>query len=213
MFRNYFKTALRNLWKSKGFSAINIIGLAIGLATCLLIILYVFDELGYDKYNKKASRIYRINNDIKFGGNNFNLTQVPGVCGPALVRELPSVEQYARFRYHGSFLVKKGNTNLREQNVVYADSTMFDVFTLPMISGDPKSALTVPHSLVITETTAKKYFNRTDVAGQTMVINDTINYKIAGVIEDIPRQSHFNFDFFVPMLQDEYSRDESGWLS
>ncbi len=138
MFKNYFKIALRNLWKNKGFSALNIIGLAAGIATCLLIMFYVIDELSYDTYNTKANRIYRIDGDIQFGGNHFVLACVPDPMGAALKRDFPEVEQYVRFRGHGGFLVKKGTENLQEDNVIYTDSTLFDVFTLPMISGDPK---------------------------------------------------------------------------
>ncbi|HEY6976345.1 MAG TPA: ABC transporter permease [Chitinophagaceae bacterium] len=213
MFRNYFKTAFRNLLKNKFYTSINIIGLAVGLATCLLILLYVLDELSYDKYNVNANRVYRVNNEIKFGGNYFDIAQSPGVMGPAMVAELPAVEQYTRIRWYGSFLVRKGNENLKEVRVAYGDSTLLDVFTLPLAAGNPKTVLREPHSLLITESIAKKYFNRIDVAGKTMLINDTGNYKITGVIKDIPEESHFNFDFFVAMSDDEESRNESGWLS
>ncbi len=212
MFKNYFKTAVRNLSKNKFYSSINIIGLAVGLATCLLIFLYVVDELGYDKYNANAGRIYRANNDIKFNGNYLDLSQVPAVMGPTMLREMPQVQQYVRMNWHGSFLVKKGNENIQEQRVAYADSTLFDVFTLPVIAGDAKTALKDYHSLVITETIAKKYFNSTDVVGKTMLMNDTSNYKITAVIKDIPKQSHFHFDFFVPMLE-SYGINEDNWLS
>jgi len=158
MFRNYFKTAFRNLLKNKFYTSINIIGLAVGLATCLLILLYVLDELSFDKYNVNASRIYRVNNEIKFGGNYFDLAQGPALMGSTMVREFPQVEQYTRIRWYGSFLVKKGNENIQEGRVGFADSTLFDVFTLPVIAGDPKTALKDYHSLVITETIAKKYF-------------------------------------------------------
>jgi putative ABC transport system permease protein len=213
MFKNYFKIALRNLWKNKGFSAINIIGLAAGLATCLLIMLYVTDELGFDKYNEKVDRIYRVDADIQFGGNHFVLAVVPDPMGAAMVRDFPQVEQYVRFRNHGGFLVKKGNENLQENKVIYTDSTLFDVFTLPMISGDPKTALVNPNSVVITESTAKKYFNSTDVVGKTLLINDTSNYKITGVIKDVPKQSHFNYDFFVSMYGQLASYEINQWTS
>jgi putative ABC transport system permease protein len=213
MFKNYLKTAFRNLWKSKGFSFINIVGLAIGLATCLLIIIFVMDELSYDRYNKKADRIYRFDGDILFGGNHFVLATAPAPAGPTLLRDYPEVEKECRFRGRGGFLVKKGNQNIREGRVVYADSTVFDVFTLPMIDGDPHTALVNPHSLVITETMAKKYFNDVHVAGRNLVIDDTINYKVTGVIRDIPSQSHFNFDFFVSMSENEDSRTDDNWLS
>ena len=212
MFKNYFKTAFRNLSKNKFYTSINIIGLAVGLATCLLIFLYVVDELGYDKYNANAARIYRVNNDIKFNGNYLDLAQVPAVMGPTMLREMPQVQQYVRINWHGSFLVKKGDENIQEQRVAYADSTLFDVFTLPVIAGDAKTALKDYHSLVITETIARKYFNSTDVIGKTMLMNDTSNYKITAVIKDIPKQSHFHFDFFVPMVENP-GINEDNWLS
>src|SRR5260221_1272424 len=210
MFKNYLKTSLRSLWKNKGFSAINIIGLATGLATCLLIILYVLDELSYDKFNTKAARTYRINNEVKFGGNHFDLAQAPAMQGPTIVRELPQVEQFTRFRWHNSISVKKGNENLRETKVVFADSTLLDVFSLKLISGNAKTILNAPQTLLITESMAKKYFNRTNVAGETLLIDNKKNYRITGVIRDIPQQSHFSYDFFVAMTEDKSSRDESG---
>ena len=213
MLRNYLKTAFRNLWKSKGFSAINIIGLAIGLATCLLILIFVMDELGYDRYNVKADRIYRLDGDIKFGGNHFNLAVAPAPAGPAVRRDYPEVETEMRFRGQGGRLVKKGNQNIQEDAVIFADSTLFDVFTLPMIAGDPHTALVDAHTVVITERMAKKYFNAIDVVGRTLMINDTIPYKVTGVIKDIPVQSHFHYDFFLSMTElDEAKRNEE-WLS
>ena len=220
MFRNYLKTAFRNLLKNKFYTSINIIGLAAGLATCLLILLYVLDELSYDRYNANADRIYRVNNEIKFGDNYFDLAQGPAPMGVTMVREFPQIEQYTRIRWYGSFLVKKGNENIPEGRVGYADSTLFDVFTFPMLAGNPKTALKEYHSLVITEKIAKKYFPRdaenniSNIVGKTMLINDTGNYKITAVIKDIPTQSHFNFDLFVPMIEDNSSKDNyDNWLS
>lgn len=212
MFKNYLKTAWRNLWKNKAFSAINIIGLAIGLATCLMIMLFVTDELSYDEYNTKANRIYRVDADIQFGGNHFILAVAPDPLGQVLKNDFPQLEQYVRFRGYGGFLVKKGNENVQEDHVIYADPTLFDVFTLPMIDGNATTALTEPHTVVITESTAKKYFNKTNVVGQTLLINDKTPYKITGVIKDVPEQSHFNFDFFVSLTESEESRQNS-WLS
>jgi putative ABC transport system permease protein len=212
MFKNYFKTALRNLLKNKFYSSINIIGLAVGLATCLLIFLYVTDELNYDKYNINADRIYRVNNEIRFNGNYLDMAQTPALMGAAMLREMPQVQQYTRINRHGSFLIKKGSENIQEPGVAYADSTLFDVFTLPVIAGNASTALKDYHSLVITETIAKKYFNSIDVVGKTMLINDTSNYKITAVIKDLPKQSHFHFDFFVPMMENGGSNDDN-WLS
>lgn len=196
MFKNYVKVAMRNLWKNKGFSAINIIGLAVGIAVCLLITLYVTDELSYDKYNDKADRTYRVDGDIQFGGNHYILAVAPDPMGPTLKKDFPQVEHYTRFRNYGGFLVKKGAENVPEDKVIYADSTLFDVFTLPMTEGDPKTALTEPNSIVITESMAKKYFGTANaIVGKSLLINDADNYRITGVIKDIPQQSHFRFNF------------------
>ena len=213
MLRNYFKTALRNLWKSKGFSAINIVGLAIGLATCLLILIFVMDELSYDRYNTKADRIYRLDGDIKFGGNHFILAVAPAPAGPALRRDYPEVEKEVRFRQNGGRLVKKGDQNIQEDAVIYADSTLFEVFTLPMIAGDPHTALLNGRSVVITERMAKKYFNAVDVVGRTLMINDSLPYKVTGVIRDLPAQSHFHYDFFLSMTELDEAKQQDQWLS
>ena len=212
MLKNYIKIAIRNLWKHKGFSAINIFGLAVGIATCLVIMVFVIDELSYDKYNKKADRIYRVDGDIQFGGNHYILAVVPDPMGPTLKKDYPQVEQYVRFRDNGGFRVKKGNENVQENKVIRVDSTLFDVFTLPLLSGDTKRALVDPNTVVITEKVAEKYFNSTDVVGKTFIVNDTENYKITGVLKNIPTQSHFNYDFFVSMSSSEESR-KNNWLS
>ncbi|MDB5024705.1 MAG: yknZ 4 [Mucilaginibacter sp.] len=199
MFRNYVKTAFRSLTKNKAFTAINILGLALGLATCLLIVLYVADELSYDRYNTKADRIYRVNEDLKLGNNNA----LYAVCMPPLAQTLkndfPEVQDAVRLKQAGGFHVKKGNESILEYGTVFADPSLFNVFTLPMIYGNPATALKDPNSVVLTERTAKKYFNTTNVVGRILKVNDGQLLNITGVIKDIPKQSHFNFDFFVSM--------------
>ena len=155
MYKNYLKVALRNLWKNKAFSAINIIGLAAGLAVCLLIVLYVFDELNYDTYNKNAARIYRLDADIYFNGTQFTAATSPKPLAATLVKDYPQVEQMVRLNYQGDILVKKGNENVQDHHAVFADSTFFKVFTAPMITGDASTALNEPNSIVIDETTAR----------------------------------------------------------
>ncbi|MGZ4000522.1 MAG: ABC transporter permease, partial [Mucilaginibacter sp.] len=212
MIRNYLKTAFRNLLKNKGFTAINVLGLALGLATCLLIVFYVFDELSFDKYNVNADRIYRINNDIKFGGNEGSYAVAPAPTAAALKSDFPEIEQVARFRNEGGNQVKKGNQNIQENSMVYADPTIFAVFSLPMISGDPKTALKDPHTIVISEKIAEKYFNTTNAVGKVLTFNDTSLYKVTGVIKNVPSQSHFHFDFFLSMPTLAESR-ENAWFS
>ncbi|HUB62447.1 MAG TPA: ABC transporter permease [Puia sp.] len=219
MVRNYLKTAFRSLWKNKGFSAINILGLAIGLATCLLILIYVANELSYDRYNVNADRIYRVDNDIRFGGNSVSLAVSPAPTGPAMLHDYPEVEKEVRFRNNGGRLVKKGNQNIKEESVILADSTLFDVFTLPMIAGDPHTALKDAHTVVITERMAEKYFDATpatvsSVVGRTLIINDSIPYKVTGVIRNIPANSHFHFDFFLSLTESEEAKHtDDAWLS
>lgn len=216
MFKNYLKTAYRNLVKNKGYSAINIFGLAAGLASCLLILLYVFDEFSYDQYNEKIEQIYRVDADIKFGGTQ-NITAItPDPLGPALKSEYPQVKQFVRFRSHGGKLFKKGEQNIQEDRVILTDSTLFDVFTLPMLSGDPKTALVNPNSVVITESMAKKYFPGKEynlVVGQPLTMDDTELYKVTAVIKDVPKASHFHYDFFIPMYGQLSSNEINQWVS
>jgi len=215
MFSNYFKTALRNLWKNKGFSAINIVGLAIGLSTCLLILVFVMDESGYDRYNKNADRIYRLDAEIKFGGNHFILAVAPAPAGPAMLRDYPEVEKEVRFRNYGGLSVKKGNQNIREDAVIHADSTLFDVFTLSVLAGDPHTALVEPRTVVISEKIARKYFGDagTDVVGRNLIVNDSIPYKVTAVIRDMPEQSHFRFDIFVSLSGSNEAKSTTEWVS
>ncbi len=207
MIKTYIKIAWRNLLKNKTFSLINIAGLASGLACFIFISLYVLDEISFDTQHENASRIYRINSDIVFGGNKLHLAVAPDPMGAALKKDYPQVEEYMRFyASSGSKLVKKGNTFLNEMNVVHADSTLFSVFTLPALSGNTKTALNEPNTVVITESTAKKYFGTTEAVGKTIETNDNNStlYKVTAVIKDMPRHSHFNYDFIFSMDNVDY---------
>jgi putative ABC transport system permease protein len=212
MFKNYLKVALRNLWKNKAFSAINIAGLSAGLAVCLLIVLYVKDELSYDKYIAQSENIYRVDADIFFNGTQFTSAVSPAPLVPMLKKDYPQIVQYVRLRNFRDILVKKDNQNIQNHNAVFADSTFFRVFSIPMIAGNRLTALNEPNSIVIDETTAKKYFNSTDVVGKTLYVDNSVNCKITGVIRDFPPQSHFHFSFIRPM-HDTYHNDQNDWLS
>jgi len=212
MFRNYLKVAFRNLWRNKGFSAINIFGLAIGLAICLLITLFVFDELSYDRFNTKADRIYRVNSDFKVNGSLFNDRSSAAPMAATLVKEYPQIEDATRLISIGRTLVKKNNETLTEPNTFYADPNVFNIFTIPMIAGDPKTALVQPNSIVISEGLATKYFNSTDVIGKTLHLDNTADYKITGVIKNTPAQSHLHFNLIKAMSAYPNSR-QTGWLS
>ena len=212
MFQNYFKIAIRNLLRNKSFSAINIFGLAIGLTVCLLITLFVVDELSYDRYNLNADRIYRINSDFKVNGSVFNDRESPAPMAGTLTKDYPGIEEVTRLRDNGKVLVKKANQVLFETGCFYGDANLFDVFTVQMIAGNKKTALTDPHSIVISEYIARKYFNSTDVIGKTLRLNNTDEYQVSGVIKDMPAQSHLHFNL-VRAMSGYPDNLNTNWLS
>ncbi|MFN8353115.1 MAG: ABC transporter permease [Spirosomataceae bacterium] len=202
MIKNYLKIAWRNLLKNKVYSLINMVGLALGLCCFLLISLYVIDELSYDRFHEKVGRIYRINSDIRFGGSDLRLAVCSDPMGATLKREYPQVEQFVRFyTSEGSKFIKKGSEYLNEQRIAYTDSTVFDVFSLPVLTGDPKHGLDNPNSAVISADAAQKYFGTTDAVGKTLEVgvNQPVLYKVTAVMETIPSNSHFHFDVLLSM--------------
>ena len=207
MLKNYLKVAFRNLIRFKTYSFINIAGLAIGIACCLLILLYIQNELSYDRFNKNADRIYRINTDLKFGSTELAIPVVTDLMGQLLKQDFPQVEEYTRiYNWAGKKLVKKGENFNTELGIAYVDSTFFKVFTFPAISGNTDRILNEPNTVVITESIAKKYFNTSDAAGRFIETTDngrTI-YKVTAVIKDMPQNSHFRFDFLFPMQNLDY---------
>ena len=216
MFRNYLKSAFRSLRKSKSFTALNVIGLAAGLSVCLLIVLYVTDEISYDRYNINADRIYRIDEDLYFNNTQYDAATTSKYFGPTLVATYPNIKQMVRFRNPGDLLVRKGNDHILDHRFTFADPTIFKVFTLPMITGDPNTALNNPHSIVIDESAARRYFNSTDVLGRTLEVgNDNTPLKITGVIRDMPEQSQFHFSFIRPIREAYNFNDPSdnNWVS
>ena len=212
MLKNYIKIAWRNLLRNKSFSAINIFGLAAGLAVFMLIALFVLDELTYDRYHQHADRIYRINTDIQINGSKFNDHATPAPMANALVKTYPQIEQSVRIDGGGGMLIQKDDETIMEQHAFFADSTLFDVFTCPMINGDPKTALSQPYTMVISESMARKYFNSTDVIGKTLKVDNTTHYKITGVIKDTPAQSHLHFNFIKSATSTESSKSDF-WLN
>lgn len=212
MLRNYLTIAFRNLLKNKAFSLINIAGLALGLTSCLLIMMYVVDELSFDQFHENSENIYRINTDIKFGGQEMSFAVSNDPIGATLVQDYPEVKQSVRFRNYGSFLVTKGDQTFKEESIIFTDSTLFDVFTFPLIAGEARTALARPNTMVITESTAQKYFNRTDVVGEVLRFDNEDDYEITGVLQDIPTNSHIRYDFFASLAGMQESQ-QNMWLS
>jgi len=193
MFKNYLKIALRNIRKHKGYSFINITGLAIGVAACLLLFLWVQDELSYDRYHEKADRIYRVISQYEAEGRTrqFALTSAP--VGPSLVNEFPEIEKAVRFGRNG-FVVSYQNKRFQEE-VYFTDPEIFDVFTFPLVKGNPKNALKEPYSIVISEEMSRKYFGEDEPLGKIITLGEWHDFKVAGVFKDIPQNSHFRFHF------------------
>jgi putative ABC transport system permease protein len=209
MIRNYFITAWRNLTKNKAFSIINILGLSTGLCCFLLILLFVQDELHFDRFNQKADRIFRIYSNIHFGGTSLEFPLSPDPTGEVLKKDYPQVEQFTRiYVSNGIKQIKKGNLFITEQRVAHVDSTFFDVFSFPAISGITENALIAPNTVVITESAAKKYFGTTEAVGRLLETNEKGKtlYKVMAVIRDMPENGHFHFDFLFSMKNVDY-----GW--
>lgn len=212
MLRNYLTVALRNLWKHKFYSIINILGLAIGLACFLFILLFIRDELSYDTYHAKAERTYRVNFEGHAFEQDLNFAVVGAPLGPTILEAYPEVEQQCRFRRYGSYAVRYEDQSYTEDAVVFADSTLFDVFSFDLVKGDPQTALVEPNTIVITEEIAEKYFGSEDPIGKSLTLDNDDLCRVTGVMKAIPRNTHFNFDLFVSMATSEESRNNM-WMS
>lgn len=200
MIRNYLKIALRNILKNKVFSAINVFGLGIGLASCLLIFQFVTFQLSFDTFNEKFDRIYRVTNDrFQHGKLIQHGTIMYPTIGPTMAKDYPEIEEYTRIMPAGNLNVKIDDRNYRGEQVHFADEHILSVFNYPLIAGDKATALKEPNSLVLTETTAAKYFQLpmasvADALNKTLVWGRNDTYKITGILKDLPENSHLQFD-------------------
>ncbi len=195
MLQNLVKIAFRNLLKDKAYSAINILGLTIGITCSLFLLMYIMDELSYDRYHKKAKNIYRIVSNIKEPDNAFTWAVVQRPMAVELRDNYPEVLNAVRFDGTQKRLYKNGDLQFYEDRFMLTDSTVFDMFSYEFIAGDPSTALDNAFSLVLTERTARKYFaNPADALNQSLTNDQNETFKITGVIKDIPLNSHFRFD-------------------
>ena len=198
MIKNYFKTAFRNLAKNKIFSLINIFGLAIGLACCLLIAVYVYDELSYDKYPEKAKQMYRVQVNVTGNGSVETYPNVDIAVGEGMKNTFPEIQAYTRLLTSRETFVKYADKEFKEKKLAYTDSNFLQVFSIPLIEGDAKTALSAPNSIVVTKALAEKYFDKEEALGKTLVLGAT-GYKVTGLIDKVPDNSHFHFDAFISM--------------
>ncbi len=203
MFKNYLKIAFRNLRKYKGYSLINILGLAVGLAVCVLIFQYVNHELSYDKFHSKSDRIYRVTLDHP----RSQIAMTPSMMLPTFQQLFPEVETGVRLYDVGRFqplVVRYEDRVFEERSLVYADSTLFEVFDFELLSGNPQTALARPNTVVLTKETSRKYFGNLSPVGESITINGR-DFEVTGVMENIPATSHFEYDFFTSLVT------RSGW--
>lgn len=213
MYRSYFKMGWRNLLKNWRLFAINITGLAMGIATCLIIMLFVVDELSYDRYNEKADRIFRVVLKGKVNGEIIKEAVTPAPVASTLKDEFPEVEQSTRLRQFGSPKITYKNITYNNDKLAYVDPNFFQVFTLRFLQGDLHSALTEPHTIVITKNVALKYFGQEDPINKILEFNDSgEQFKVTGVIENVPTNSHFHFDLFASMTGLAHAK-RNDWMS
>lgn len=212
MIKNYLKVAFRNLLRNKFYSILNISGLAIGIACCLLIVLFVTDELSYDKYYDNSENTYRLTMSGALNGSAFDLAVVGDVVGQTLMEDFPEVTNYVRFRQNGSPFIRSGEDIFKEEKYVWADQSIIDIFSLKIVSGDVSSALTAPKSLIMSESAAKKYFGGEEAVGQLVEFRGAKDYRVTGVYKDIPSNTHFDFDVIGSLLTLDESK-QNMWMS
>jgi putative ABC transport system permease protein len=199
MFKNYVKIALRNIKRHKGHSFINIFGLAAGIACCILIFLWVQDEFSYDRFHDNGDNLYLVGTHMRLGSQMATSSGTPPALGPTLKQEYPEIINSARFCNGPHALIfAYGEKRFREETEA-VDSSLLEMFTFPLIQGDPESALKEPHSVVMTERMARKYFNADDALGKIIRVENRYDFKITGVLKNLPHNSLLQFDFLIPI--------------
>jgi len=194
LLKNYFLSLARNVVRDKFFSLLNLLGLAVGITAAILIFIYIQDQVTFDKHNEHFERIYRLEGDFLISDEQTltAITQVP--LGPTLKDEYPEIEEQARVQPRRGLYFEKGENTFKEDSIMFADSTLFRVFSVPFVGGDPVTALTEPYTMVVSESLARKYFGSTDVLGESMKALDGSNYTIVGVIKDLPENVHLRYN-------------------
>ncbi|MCC6460648.1 MAG: ABC transporter permease [Saprospiraceae bacterium] len=212
MYRNYLKIAWRNLWRHKSVSLINLLGLAIGIATCWLILLFVQHELSFDRFHQHADRIARVYFSGTVQGERMNEAHVMPPVAQTLKASFPEVEDATRLRVGGSPRVRVGAQAFRDGALAFVDPNFFSVFSLPFRNGKAQTALQEPHSVVLSQTTAARYFGGAEPLGQLVRLDDDPTpYKVSGVMADVPANSQFQFELLASMAGLEEARDPS-WM-
>ena len=198
MFNNYMKVVIRNLLKHKGYLVTNVFGLAVGIASCVLIVLYIQDELSFDQYHENKDRIYRLAVSETAGDKVDEWAMSPAPWAPVLVQDYPEIENVTRVRPPASrWLIRHEEKRFYEADFVFVDSTFVDLFSIHLIRGDAKTALAEPHTVVLSASVAEKYFGDGNPIGEVITGDNRYEFTVTGVMQDIPDNSHFHFDFLA----------------
>ena len=215
MLKNYLKTTLRNILKYKVYSLINIIGLTVGMSCCIFILIWVRDELSFDRFHQHADTLYRvIETEALSDGRVLTYSVLPAALAGILKSEYPEVLEVARYKTLGTRVIQFGDTRFYETGFAFADPELLNLFTFPFTKGNSGSALSEPGSVVITEEMGKRYFGNEDPIGKTLRVDDRLDFKVTGVLRNIPTNSHMRFNFVVPFETiANYDRDIEGWDS
>ncbi len=207
MLKNNIIFAIRNLNKHKAYSFINVIGLSVGIAACLLILLFVHHELSFDRYHENAERIYRVATNGSIGANAFVVATTPSPMARTLVQDYPEVVQATRIYKEEAQFIRYKDKSFKEDKFLFADSTIFQVLSIPLVVGDPATVLNRPNTVVITPDMAFKYFGLEDPIGRVLIADDGLNYEVTGIVEPRPGYSHIRFDFLASFLSKHQSQD------
>ncbi len=206
MLHNFLILTCRRLWRMRAFTFVNLIGLSVAIASCILLSGHVMDELSYDRYHTRAERIFRLNLGNLTHGGRSAITS--GAMARDFAQDFPEIVSYVRFKQFPS-LIEQGESQFYEDRLFYADSTVFDVFDFTLSQGDQQTALDEPFSIVLTETAAKKYFGDASPLGRSLKIDNNNEFEVTGIMHDMPRNSHFTADFLAPISSLENHPDSS----
>ncbi len=196
MLKNFLKITFRNLLRNKAFATINILGLTIGMASALLILLWVQNELSYDRFYQKTDRLYMMFNRDTFDGTLNAWGSTPKIMAPTLKKDYPEVEDAARYN-NVTFLVSSGEKHLNVRGA-FTDSGFLNMFSFPLLKGNPAQALNENYNIVLTQKLSKKLFGNEDAIGKTVVIDSNANFTVTGILKDLPNNTAFDFEYLLP---------------
>jgi putative ABC transport system permease protein len=206
MLKNYFKIALRTLWKHKGYSFLNIAGLALGMACALFILLWIQDELSFDRFHANAKTLYRVEQDQAGGQGKFHVNVTTYGMREALKTDIPEIQEAARMAAGRAFLIRQSEKAFFENRITAVDPSFLKMFSYPIVKGDAETALTGQGSMILTEDLALKYFGADNPIGRTLTINNQFPVTVTAVMKNVPAASNFQFDGLVRPAQGEKRR-------